>query len=365
MKFSVVNKAFNDKIKVLSDFSFRDQRGWYIRIKSVDEGSIEIQTENTINACEIDIFAKVIEEGDIVLPFSELHHVVASCNTNDLTFESDNDYLHVYSQDDEQNFEYQIKLVHLQVEPIEWPTSQIFGFNAYSFTTILKTAASFASTDDSRAYLCGINVENIDNSLRVSATDGRRACRSMLMKNGKEEKDVAPFKAFTIPTKFAKIIIKNMATLKEDIIIKIGSNCISVYGDRMVMHSTLIREQFPKIDKFFQYEPAMSLVVSNSSLFNSVTRASACKDKTNGVFLELDTNAVTVSAESETKKVTDTIDAHFNGKKMAMSFSFDYLLDLLSAYCGDVINIGIMAKDKPIIAEDDMATYVLMPRVQS
>lgn len=362
MKFKVVNKAFKEKMKVLSDFSFNDGMGSYVRIETADDDTVFINRENNINACEVLIFAKIETEGRIVLPFSELYNVVAFSDTKELIFETSDDFLHIYTDDEKQNFEYKIKLVHMQVEPINWETEQIFSFNASVFTDLLKKAIFFASTDNSRAYLCGVNVENVEGMLRISATDGKRAFQSMPMLNGSEGEKIPPFKAFTIPIKFAKIIVKNMINLKEDIIIKVGANCISVVGRKTLMHTTLIREKFPNLDKVMDYNPPLQLSCEVAPLLKAVLRASACKDDTNGVFLELDTNAITVRAESETKMVTDTIEGHFKGDRMTISFNFDYLLIMLNAYSADFINIGITDPNKPIIAEDHSATYMVALR---
>lgn len=369
MKFSVLNKAFQDKMKVLSGFISSEGLGSYVEIRTIksykdgkDTDAILIKLENTVKSCEIRVFCKVEENGEIFLSYNQLLSVLGSTtDAKTITFSEKEDEIEIYSTDENMNFSFTIKSIKLQSEPIEWKTSHSFYFHGNILSYMISTTLPFVSNDDSRINMCGIRMEKKDKGLIMKATDGKRA---VLLFPKEGEQDIPDFPPITIPSKFAKTISKNFSSFKGNIKIMISPNCLMIKSEEITMAGTLLREEFPNIERLIPKKTNETLYVNSSLLLKAVKRASVCAEKSRAIFLDLDTNMVTVRAEN-LKTMSDEIEAHYSGVSTTIVFDYKYLQDLLMVYNGEVIPFKIIDSQSKVIAEDNNGVFIVMPRQET
>ena len=366
MQFEVLNEIFKERTKLLQDFTKSDKLGSYARVKALDEETVSVMIESSINSCTVDIKANVIDIGDFAIPSRELFNILnATTDVKSLMFISDEEELNVTSGDDDsQEFEYVTRVVTLETKPIEWKTDITFSFDGLVLSNMLSKAVPFVGSNNDRAYLKGVCWKSVDNYLVIQATDGKRACSTTPRKNYNQD-DVPDFNQVTVPTQFNLSVIKAFIRCEDPLTIGVVSNCIMVYGDGITMYSSLIRERFPSIESLLSVEFTSKFSTQTNELVKALKKVTiCCDDKTNKkIKIDLCANSMEVSAKNEDNSMAVSIDAHYGGKgEKTLYYNHSFLGALLSVFCSDVITFNLSETENRKLAlfEDDMATYLIM-----
>lgn len=360
MKIRVLNSVFKEKVKSLSGFTKPSGMGLYATISANDDENVSIKVEHPDAICEVSMVATIEELGEVTISYKEMQNIIN--NTSDikiLTLEASDDVLCVSSDEDGIVFEFKTRFAQLNITHTNWKTSVSFPFAGFIISEMLRISSPFVSTDTSRPYLNGIRMENVNGGLVFKSTDGKRAC-ILMPKRSDEETPIPYFDPITIPNFFAKEIFNKFKELKDPIVIKVGEKCLGIETEKTIMYTTLLEKSFPNIDTIIPEEFISKFSVSTSDFLKAVRRASLCCDSSNKIELDIEANSLTLKAQGEEKDMSITLGCQYNGKRTKLYFNYKYIQDLLSVYNGEIVVFHISDNRKPLLIEDNMATYVIM-----
>ena len=237
--------------------------------------------------------------------------------------------------------------------------------NRKSFLSLLNKTKISMSGDETRHYLNGIFIHNIELNgklyLTGVATDSHRlSSSSMLLENN------GKFKSFILPKK----TVFQLCSLLEE-----GSEKISLFsGDTKIQFkignskitSKIIDGKFPDYKKVVPKNNSKVLSVNVKDLINSVERVITVSiDRKEGVKLTLDKDNIQLFVNSSSSgEGKETLKANYNSEQFTVSFNSRYLLDIASEIEDEMIVVKFNDAVSPVLIQDNSdkySYYVIMP----
>lgn len=328
-----------------------------------DGSKITFISTNLELAVEYLVPGKVIEKGEVAVPFSIFNSIIKNLNTERISLEEKSKKITISTDNYEATIQGQ--------DPKEFPIipsisnkNKNLKINVTDFREALGSVIIAAQYSDIRPEISGVFLGYSDNELVFAATDSfrlsERKVNQKLFQSNLDDFSVI------IPLKTASEL---MRILGEDgpLEIFIDPNQILFSVENKKIISRLIDGNFPDykavIPKQFQNEA----VVSKNELINALKLASAFVGRTNDVTLKVgDGKKVleVLSADNALGENCYKIPLKLKGDKFSLVFNWKYLLDGLKIYKNDEVVLGINASDRPVIIKnpnEPFLIYVAMP----
>ena len=238
--------------------------------------------------------------------------------------------------------------------------------NKKNFLSLLNKTKISMSNDETRHYLNGIYIHNIESKGKIYltgvATDSHRlSSSSMLLEKTNE------LKSFILPKK----TVFQLSNLLEDN----GSEQITLYSSDTKIQfkvgnskitSKIIDGKFPDYKKVVPSNNQKILSVNVKDLINSVERVITVSiDRKEGVKITLDKDNIQFFVNSSSSgEGKETLKANYSSEPLTISFNSRYLLDIASAIEDDIITIKLSDAVSPVLIQDNsdkLSYYVIMP----
>jgi len=299
--------------------------------------------------------AEIIEKGKIVLPGRLIYNLVKSLPEGNIEIETE-DSIAILKED---GSEYKIIGYSAEDFPV-FP--EIEGVSEITIEEKnLKEAISqtiFAiSKDESRPLLTGLSLKIKDNKLILAGTDGRRLAIKTIYHKGKNIEIIIP----------REILIELHKLLDDgEAIIRIGNKQILfILTDKGVrIYSRLLEGNFPDIDKIVPKEFSTTIIVNANELRKKLERIFLFTGEFGEVKFEIK-ETIILKANNKNKEGIEYIDCKKEGNDLEIFFNCKYILDFLNEIKNDTILMKLNSSLNPAVISPEIEKnyyYVLMPR---
>ncbi|MBU8913002.1 MAG: DNA polymerase III subunit beta [Spirochaetales bacterium] len=248
------------------------------------------------------------------------------------------------------------KFPELQIAPAE----SFFQFPQADLIDMIGQTIFAVSDDETRYFMNGVYLENIEGQLALVATDGRRLsyiARSV-------DSQIPDFVGVIVPPKILTLIRK-LASGEGTVQLAVAEKNIFVHFDSQRISSALIEGQFPNYQRVIPKEQEYSLLVKRDELREALKRVSLLVEKSQRVYLTVTEGAVTLrSDESEIGQATEEISCDYQGPETTLAMNYTYLADPLRVVESEDIKIHFTESNKAITINPEPETdyfHVVMP----
>ncbi len=313
----------------------------------------------------------VIEEGIISINARKIFEIVKELPEKYITItERDNYRIKIESGED-------LKFNILGLPPEDFPNyikeeeKEFIKWEKEKIVNFIKLTSFSMSKDETNPNICGVFIENIENSLiRIVTTDGYRISivDDILGEKIKKEKGIIiPYKAVF---ELNKIMIE-----KEDektVYLAISKNSLLVKIGDVEVFIRLIEKQFPEYKMIIPGDgkKTAKTKIEKNSLKATLRRMSIISSVNNSpvIFSFRGNNLELFTEDSELGSVKEKLNLKKNNdKNFDFCINCHYLLDILNAVDKDVvIEFNTEEENKPIVVrpyDDEKIKYIIMPMI--
>ena len=311
--------------------------------------------------------AKIVEEGEVVVPAKLFSELVSSFPSGNVTIEVEK------------------HLVKVEVDGI---VSEIVGQGAEDFPSIPRASKTqvvlrsgefrqkidrvcvSAARDDTRPVLTGVLWDINEDKVSLVATDGYRlSVDSLILSKTELEKATR----LILPARSLQEVSKMLGeTGADDFSLEFDkSNQQVIFKvDDIEVASRLIAGEFPPYQQIMPNTYSSKAVFGRVEILEGVKRASLfARDNANIVKLQMEKDGIVVKAEStQVGTSVSKIKATVDGDELTVAFNARYLLDYLATCTSDNVVWETEGELKPSVfrnEEEETWVQVVMPvRVQ-
>jgi DNA polymerase-3 subunit beta len=329
----------------------------------IDGGSIVFISTNLELAVECIVPGKVIEKGEITIPFSIFNSIIKNLNSERISLEEKNKKV-VISTD---NYEAVIQGQDPKEFPIIPPIinkNKKLKINTNDFKEALGSVIVAAQYSDIRPEISGVFFNHSDNIFTLVATDSFRLSERKI-DTKLIQTDLDDFSAI-IPLKTASELMRFFS--KDEILeISIDPNQILFSTKNEKIISRLIDGNFPDYKAVVPKQTQNEVVVDRNELINALKLASAFAGRANNITLKIGDGKKTIEVYSVDNSLGENcykIPIKLKGEKFSLVFNWKYLLDGLKIYKNNEVVLGVNSPDRPVVIKtptEPQLIYVAMP----
>ncbi len=309
---------------------------------------------------------KVVENGEVAVPFSILHSIVKNVSSERITLELREDKVRIETD----NYEASVQAYNSKEYPIipsMHENISIIRVNSNEFVEALQGVLVATQYSEIRPEISGVFVKNDSESVFFVATDSFRLAEKKLG-NAKYDPGSGDVKSI-IPLRTAEEALRIISNQGDkDVVIEIDATQISFNTDTVSIVSRLIDGNFPEYRAIIPSGADMEISASKQELVNAIKLTSSFSGKLNDISLVLHEGGKHIeffSSDSAVGQNTYKVPAKIKGGKTeTLVFNWRYLLDGIKIFSGSDIVVGINAPEKPVKIndpKDPSLVYVVMP----
>lgn len=336
-------------------------------LMKTDGNKIVVTSTNLELAVTYAFSGKIVENGEVAIPFSVFYSMVRNLNAERITLEVKGGKLLVSTDNYEATIQGQ-EAKEFPIIPSLHGASEGLTTDLKTFTEALQKAAVAAQYSEIRPEISGVLLRVDDHAFCV-ATDSFRLAERRLDPTEVKSSFTSPVKAI-IPIRTVEEILKIFSSLeKQDgsLEVLIDSTQILFTTQSLQAISRLIDGNFPEYTAIVPKQTDSEIAVPRQELMNAVKLVSAFSGRANDIVMRIGENKKYVELYSGDASVGENqykIPARIKGDGATLTFNWRYLLDGIRIFTGDDVVIGVNSSDKPVkitSPKDALLTYVVMP----
>lgn len=322
--------------------------------------SLKLRSTNLSLGVEIEIPAKVEEEGILAISGSTLNAVFSNISQNE----------NVFFEEKDGNFLIKTKKsqIKLKSQPHEdFPTIPIVAGDSFEIDSKklidgIKAVCYSSSVSDIKPEISSVYVYVNEDNLIFVSTDSFRLAEKKIKVKGIEEN-----MRILIPFKNVAEILKVFGEINGQIKVFYNKNQISFSSDGVYLTSRIIDGIFPDYRQIIPKEFTTEVVVLKQDLLNALKLSNVFSDKFNQVNLSIKPKEKVFELSSANNDVGENktyLDAVINGENIELSFNYKYFLDCFQSVTTDSVSIKLSGPSRPIVispVSDTSFTYLIMP----
>lgn len=310
------------------------------------------------------IYAKVEEEGAIIINAKILCEILRKIPNQTVSFESDERNLAVIRSGE-------IKYEIMGISPEEYPELPTVkdGFsisiNREMLEDMVKQTIYAVAVTDTKVVYTGIRFEITENELKLIAVDGFRMAIRKEAIDYKGE-DIS----FMVPAKTMNEIIKLSVNENEEqddeIHINVGNRHIIFEVNGYSTISRLLEGDFLDYKATIPSTAQTTVEVDTRSLIESIERTSLIiTDRTKSLInCVFDSGFIRISSVTALGTANDKVCADVEGSRVEIGFNNRYMLEALRASNTDRVKIILNGPVSPVLilpTEGDSFTFLVLP----
>lgn len=327
---------------------------------NASQKSLKIRSTNLSLGIEIEIPAKVEEEGVLAISGSVLNAVFSNISPNEnILIENKDGNLLVKSKKS------QIKLKsqpHEDFPTIPQVSGSVFEIDSKKLVGGIKSVYYSSSVSDIKPEISSVFVYSNNDTLVFVSTDSfRLAEKKIKMRN------IEDISGIIIPFKNITEILKVFSDFSGMIKVCFNKNQISFSAENIYLTSRIIDGAFPDYKQIIPKNTLTDVVVLKQDLLNALKLSNIFSDKFNQVNLNISPKNKVFELSSSNNDVGENktqLDAVINGEDVFLSFNYKYFLDCFQSITTDSISIKFSGGSSPIVVSpvsDTSFTYLIMP----
>jgi len=314
-----------------------------------------------LTATDLEVSAKIILDADVQ---GEGSFCVNGKNLFDIVRELPNQNL-VLSVNDKTNtlnlncalIEYSLLILGPDDFPkIDFQSSlPTFEINSAKLRELISKTSHAISNDETRIYLNGIFLQEVNSRLRAVATDGHRLSLYEMDFDDKQKID-ALINGVIIPKKGVYELKRMAETDLSSIKIALDESFLLLNSsENYFLSIRLISREYPKYQAVIPSRTSFKLITDKNLLFNAVKRIKImANEKSNGVRIKISSKELVITANHPSLgNAQEKMDVNYDGKEMVIGFNAKYLMETLSALDEGEVSFELNNELSPVIVKSD------------
>jgi DNA polymerase-3 subunit beta len=230
---------------------------------------------------------------------------------------------------------------------------------ASSLASLLGATTYAASTDDTRAHLCGVYLEMGRDTLRAVCTDGHRLSTSTCEASGAWTDSVL------MPTTGVGALLKLCDRNAGDVSLIYSGGYLFASTSEASMSLAIGQEKFPEYSKIIPKSHQHRVCVARAELISAVKTCSVVADKLGaGVSFDLTSGELAIDASSNDRgKASSSMDVDYSGEGLKFGVNALYFLEALKSFDSDelYLELGDALAPITVVAAAEPSTAIVMP----
>lgn len=321
-----------------------------------------IRATNLEVGLELEIPAKIDKEGTVAVNASILLSYLNNLNKEEkVILELDQDNLKL-STESTQTI---IKSLSVDDFPIIPKINQEAGFEikANDFVSGLQSVVFASAVSDIKPEISSVYLHNEDKELIFVATDSfRLAEKKIILPNINSVINII------IPFKNINELVRVLGSLNNNsVIVSYNNNQLSIQTDNLYLTLRVIDGTYPDYKQIIPNKFNTELNIKKEDFIGLLKLSTVFSDHFNQIDLNFkpDSNTLEVlSFNQEVGENKSSLVIKIKGEPLEISFNAKYLIDCLSSFSDQTINLRFTEKNRPLMIEgisDTSFRYLAMP----
>ena len=322
--------------------------------------SLKVRATNLSLGIEIEIPAKVEEEGVVALTGSVLNSFLGNIpNSGAVTLIAENDNIRLSSKTSNAL----IKCVPYE----DFPTlpsieGSSFTISQEKILDGLRSVMFAGAISDIKPEIASVYVYNDDSELVFVATDSFRLAEKKVKL--KQPIDINPI---IIPLKNVVDIVRTLESVDGDVVVTTSEHQVSFTSGGLYITSRLINGVFPDYRQIIPKNHSTDAVILKSDLIQALKLSNVFSGKFNQITFTLDPGNKECSLASKNSDVGEqktVITGAMKGNKIEVLVNYRYLSEVLSVIGSDSVSLECTESNRPIVVRGVGETgflYLMMP----
>jgi DNA polymerase III subunit beta len=301
------------------------------------DGTLVIRATDLKIGFETKIPAEVTEQGRTTVFCDKLVGILRALPSGEVSFELASDGS-LTIKPLFKNIDFQLRSIQAE----KFPELQLIADEAYfevgqrEFLDMVSQTIFAVSDDETRYFMNGVYMENIEGDLVMVATDGRR----LAFVRKTPEQELKEFDGIIVPPKVLQII-KKLASGDGTFSMAVTEKNLFVQFENQKISSALIEGQFPNYQRVIPESQTHTATLVRDELLEALRRVSLLVEKSKRIYLNIAEGALTLSSEeSEVGVAHEEISCEYEGPETKIAVNYAYVLDPLRVIGSDNITIN-------------------------
>lgn len=328
------------------------------------DNKIKFSMTNLELAVTCYIPGKIIEGGNLVVPFNILNSIINNLQTERINLETKNNYLIIKTD----NYQAKIKGEKKDEFPIipEINKQNFLEFSSSLLKKSLFSVINASKISEIKPELGGILFDFQVNCLKLAATDSFRLAEKTITSNQLKSNIKNGFKTI-IPLKTIQEVIRIFKEENSKITIYFEPNQVLFKGENSEIISRVISGNFPEYQTIIPESFETEVILNKEELINALKLTSSFTDKLNEIKVSIKEKAKNIEVFSFNQILGENqylIPAKIKGSSVEVVFNWRFLFDGIKVLDSDDIFLGLNSENKPIFiksSKDISYFYILMP----
>lgn len=226
-----------------------------------------------------------------------------------------------------------------------------FSISSKNMIEMINKTSHAISYDDTRPYLNGVFLQELDGKIRAVATDGHRLALYEIDYEGPVVEILT--NGFIIPKKGIQEL-KKLAESTPEMPLNISADDSFLYisdENKYKLSIRLISREYPKYQAVIPSRTVYSIRVDRNSFLDAIRRIKIMSnEKSNGVRIHFSPGEVLLKANHPSLgDARETIPMDYDGKNMEIGFNAKYLIDTLTTLTEKDVTIELNNELSPIV----------------
>ena len=322
--------------------------------------SLKLRSTNLNLGIEVEIPAKVENEGTLAISGSVLNAIFSNVSQNE----------NVYLEKKDENLLIKTKKSQIKLKSHphdDFPTIPIvagisFETDSKKLIEGIKSVYYSSSISDIKPEISSVFMYTEGDSLVFVSTDSFRLAEKKIKIKGLEE-----ISGILIPYKNIAEILKVFGEFNGVIKVCFNKNQISFSSDSIYLTSRIIDGIFPDYRQIIPKKTSTDVVVLKQDLLKALKLSNVFSDKFNQVNLKIAPKEKILELSSFNNDIGENkthLDAVINGENIEISFNYKYFLDCFQSITTDSVSIKLSGTGSPMVVSpvsDSSFTYLIMP----
>ena len=322
--------------------------------------SIKIRSTNLSIGVDIEIPAKINEEGEIAVKADVLANVFGNIYSDgNIEMESKNGNLSIKTKN---NFILLKGQLNEEFPTIPTVSGQKFTISSSKLSEGIKSVYYSCAISDIKPEISCVYIYQDGEFLIFIATDSFRLAEKKIKIKGVED-----FPGILIPFKNISEILRVFGEMDGDISVCVSKNQISFYAKGVYLTSRVIDGIFPDYKQIMPKSSITDVVILKQDLLNALKISNIFSDKFNQVSIDINPKEKKIILGAKNADVGENImnlSAALTGEPVIVNLNYRYFLDCFQSIGQDSVVLRFNQASKPIVIQgvsDSSFTYLIMP----
>ena len=324
--------------------------------------SLKLKATNLDLGVEVNIPAKIIEDGTMAVSGSVFYNVINSIyNGVSIKLLSKNENLSITSHTSSTLI---TSLPHEDFPLLpKVKSNNSFTIDIKDFLNGLNSVWFSSSHLSIKPELASVYISIQNKKITFTATDSFRLSEKVII-----NKNVPNFNPLIIPIKNIPEIIKALEHSNiGEVIVTFTKNQISFSSDNIYITSRLIDGIYPDYHQIIPKKVTTKIITLKQDLINSLKKINIFSDKFNHVCFHISSKqrkCTLTSSNQDVGETTEQLQAAVEGEDLDINFNHRYITDALQIIPSDSVSLSFSGLGKPMVMEgvsDQSYLYLVMP----